>query len=97
MDSSENENHPALQNKVVLLNGFTNDELVLIMRTIKGLCKKGPQGEEPAMKAEPGDLIFAKTTPTSLNTVLKDLIIDMSADHEYLKQNPPQRMAPPKS
>lgn len=91
MDTNEAPTHPALDNHVIVLNGFSNDELVLIMRTIKGLCKPGPQGEAPAMALDPGDLIFAKTTATSLNTVLKDLIIDMSGDHEYLKKNPPKR------
>jgi len=83
--------HPDLKNRVVILNGFSNDEILLILKTVKGLCRPGPQGEAPLMNLDPGDLIFAKTTANSLNSVLKDTIVDMSQDHKYLKENPPKR------
>ena len=78
MGQHEEENHRYLKNKVVILNGFSNEEISSIMKAVKGLY------------TPPADLIFAKTTPSSLKMVLKDLIRDMSEDHEYLKQNPPQ-------
>ena len=37
----------------------------------------------------PKDLIFAKSTANSLQMPLGELIQDMSEDHEYLKNNPP--------
>lgn len=37
-----------------------------------------------------GDLIFARSTENSLQMKLADLIEDMSEDHEYLRNNPPQ-------
>lgn len=74
---TSNEDHPFLQNKVTILNGFTNEEIHKIMQAVRGCFPKGT------------DLIFAKTTKSSLGTVLRDLIIDMSGDHEYLKKNPP--------
>ncbi len=66
-----------LDNKVIILNGFSYEEINSIMRAIKPLFEN------------PRDLIFAKTTEKSVEMVLKDLIVDMSQDHEYLKNNPP--------
>ncbi|MCA1753270.1 MAG: DUF3783 domain-containing protein [Spirochaeta sp.] len=68
---------PELQNRVVLLNGFTNEELDLVMRAVRSAV------------ANPRQLIFAKTTPTSIEMKLKDLLVDISQDHEYLRKNPP--------
>jgi hypothetical protein len=69
--------HPSLENKVVIMNGFTYEEITKIMSAVKSLFET------------PKDLIFAKTTEQSLEMKLSDLIIDMSEDHEYLKANPP--------
>jgi hypothetical protein len=66
-----------LDNKVIIMNGFTDQEIHQIINSVKKLFDN------------PKDLIFAKTTDTSVNMKLKDLIVDMSEDHEYLKQNPP--------
>lgn len=67
-----------LDNKVIIMNGFTFEEIDKIMRAVKPLFDK------------PRDLIFAKTTAQSVEMKLKDLIVDMSEDHEYLKKNPPK-------
>jgi hypothetical protein len=67
-----------LDNKVIILNGFTVEEINAIMNAVKPLFEK------------PRDLIFAKTTDNSLQMKLSDLIVDMSQDHEYLKKNPPK-------
>ncbi|NBF40180.1 MAG: DUF3783 domain-containing protein [Spirochaetes bacterium] len=80
-DESTKQEIPAeLENKVIIMNGFTQQEIVAIMRAVRRLFEN------------PGDLIFAKTTPKSVNMVLKDLIVDMSEDHEYLKNNPPEQL-----
>ena len=68
-----------LDNKVIIMNGFSYEEINKIMRAVK------------AQFESPRDLIFAKTTDTSVTMTLQDLIVDMSQDHEYLKNNPPQR------
>jgi hypothetical protein len=67
----------ALQNRVILMNGFSQPEILKIMRTVK------------SMYENPRDLIFATTTKNNLDFKLKDLILDLSEDHEYLKNNPP--------
>lgn len=67
-----------IDNKVVIMNGFTHEEIHRIMRAVKKEFEK------------PRDLIFAMTTENSLEMKLKDLIEDMSEDHEYLKKNPPR-------
>jgi hypothetical protein len=81
---------PQLKNRVVILNGFEDSEILEIMRQVKGLCRTGAEGETPAIAASRGDLIFARTTAASLQTRLGSLIIDLSEDHDYLKKNPPQ-------
>jgi hypothetical protein len=67
-----------LDNKVIILNGFSNDEIAKIMSAVK------KQFDTPR------DLIFAKTTPNSLQMKLTELIEDLSEDHAYLQANPPQ-------
>lgn len=83
-------NHPFLKNRVVILNGFTDQEIFAIMKAVKELCKAGVSGEEPKIAAATGDLIFAKATENSRKAVLGALIVDMSGDHAYLKENPPE-------
>lgn len=72
---SESQKH--LDNKVVILNGFSNEEIVKIMGEVKKLFDN------------PKELIFAKTTERSVQMKLTDLIEDISADHAYLQANPP--------
>jgi uncharacterized membrane protein YgcG len=79
-ESAKQELPKELENKVIIMNGFTQQEIVAVMRAVRRLFEN------------PGDLIFAKTTPKSVNMVLKDLIVDMSEDHEYLKNNPPEQL-----
>jgi len=78
-EQEQQEKPKELENKVIIMNGFTYEELNKIINAVKKLFDN------------PKDLIFAKTTETSVEMKLKDLIVDMSEDHEYLKQNPPER------
>jgi hypothetical protein len=84
----------------MILNGFTDAEIVSIMRVVKSIYSSAPPEQALANIAaarqlaetkavDPGDLIFAKSTKNSLETKLADLIVDMSGDHEYLRKNPP--------
>ena len=48
-----------------------------------------------AVKRELGketEIIFAKTTENSLKMKVGALIEDLTEDHEYLKQNPPEEL-----
>ncbi|AFG37063.1 DUF3783 domain-containing protein [Spirochaeta africana] len=72
-----------LENKVVIMNGFTHEEIHRVMRAVKQEFEA------------PRDLIFAMTTEQSLEMKLKDLIVDMSEDHEYLRKNPPKIKSAP--
>lgn len=109
-----------LDNRVTILNGFTDPEIIAIMNVVKAIyadtdleafvrfveavaehptatdfsrkvlrvvaaAKQTPQ----AQAVGPGDLIFARTTPNSVQMKLGDLIADMSEDHQYLRENPP--------
>ncbi len=84
----------------MILNGFTDAEIVSVMRVVKSiysnvspeqaLANIAAARKIPETKTvDAGDLIFAKTTKNSLQTKLADLIVDMSGDHEYLRKNPP--------
>lgn len=110
-----------LDNRVIILNGFSDEEIVAIMNAVKSLYADADfeafsrfertASDHPAatdfsrrllrviaagkqleatQKVSPRDLIFAKSTESSLQMKLANLIIDMSGDHEYLKNNPPQ-------
>ena len=115
-----------LANRVVILNGFSDAEIMTIMATVKALyadvdmkrfgefvdaAKALPEAGAYSSQlldlvayahTLPGitststrDLVFAKTTPNSIKMRLQDLIVDMSQDHEYLRQNPPGSMTTP--
>ena len=123
-----NEQEKALSNRVMILNGFSDAEIMSIMAVVKGLyanvdleklhlfveaAKALPESGQfsaqlldliehtkqlpPVQEVSTRDLIFAKSTPNSLEQPLKDLIIDMSGDHEYLKNNPPDIQSKPGS
>lgn len=81
--------HPELANPVIILNGFSNEQISLIMAAVKALCRPDAQGNPGPLGLDRRDLIFARTTPHSLNAVLKDTILDMSGDHRWLRENPP--------
>ncbi|MDD3822311.1 MAG: DUF3783 domain-containing protein [Sphaerochaetaceae bacterium] len=65
--------------KVVILHGFTKDQIFALMRAVK---------RELGTEA---DIAFAMTTPHSLGMQLDELIKDVSQDHAYLRDNPPVR------
>ena len=62
------------------MNGFSQPEIIQIMRTIK------------SMYEDPQNLIFVTTTKSNLDFKLRDLIHDVSEDHEYLRKNPPKEV-----
>lgn len=77
MSEQETKTKDTLDHKVIIMHGFSYEEINRIMKVVK------QQFDTPR------DLVFAKTTDTSLTMVLKDLIEDMCEDHESLKRNPP--------
>ncbi|WP_422477728.1 DUF3783 domain-containing protein [Pleomorphochaeta sp. DL1XJH-081] len=63
--------------KVVILHGFTNEQIFAVLR---------------AVKREIGtteDVAFATTTAHSLEMKLKEVVKDVSEEHAYMKKNPP--------
>ena len=68
-----------LPQRVVLMNGFSAEEMDTILKAVKKAV------------SDPQDVIFAMTTKTSVEMKLRDLIEDMTEDHEYLKKNPPTK------
>ena len=63
--------------RVMIMHGFENADIDRVMKAVREALGR------------PKDLIFAKSTPNSLKMQLGELIQDMSEDHEYLKNNPP--------
>lgn len=122
VDSTRMSDRPKeLDNRVVILNGFSDREIMAIMNVVKSIYAQADVDAfvkfaeavadhpaatdfsrrllrvvaaakltEEAQSVSTGELIFAKSTENSLQTKLADLITDMSEDHEYLKNNPPQ-------
>ena len=64
--------------RVIIMHGLSYAEIDLVMRAVKKDLEN------------PRDIIFAKTTDNSLTMKVSDLIDDLSEDHEYLKNNPPE-------
>ncbi len=71
-----------LDSKVLVMNGFTREELFKVMRAVKREFEN------------PQDLVFAMTTENSLEMKLKDVIRDVSEEHAYMKANPPESGSP---
>jgi hypothetical protein len=68
-----------LTQRVIIMNGFSAEEMDTILKVVKKSV------------SDPQDIIFAMTTKTSVEMKLRDLIEDMTEDHEYLKKNPPSK------
>lgn len=63
--------------QVVILHGFTKEQIFAVMRTVKR--ELGPEV----------DVAFAMTTARSLEMKMGDVIEDIVGDHAYLKKHPP--------
>ncbi|MCG8481307.1 MAG: DUF3783 domain-containing protein [Spirochaetales bacterium] len=68
----------AMDQRVIIMHGLSYAEIDLVMRAVKKELER------------PRDIIFAKTTDNSLTMKVGELIEDLSQDHEYLKNNPPE-------
>ncbi len=66
-----------MDNKVILINGYTNEETLKIMRAIKAVLE------------DPTEVAFAMGTETNRTWVVNDLLKEVSEEHEYMKNNPP--------
>ncbi len=64
-----------MEDKVIFINGFSQDETVTIMRAVK------------AAIAAPGDTAFAMGTETNREWIVKDLISEVRREHEYMQKN----------
>ena len=62
------------------MHGLSYAEIDLVMRAAKKQLEN------------PKDVIFAKTTDNSLKMKVEELIEDLSEDHNYLKENPPEKL-----
>jgi hypothetical protein len=69
-----------MDRKVIIMNGFGYEQIDRIMRAVKRELGKDTE------------IIFAKTTENSLKMKVGALIEDLTEDHEYLKNNPPDQI-----
>ncbi|HOJ98948.1 MAG TPA: DUF3783 domain-containing protein [Termitinemataceae bacterium] len=74
-----------METPVVFLHGFSREQLGAIMRAVKAVAA------ETGM--DPKEIAFATSTPTNMEWKVRDLIDEVRQEHEYLKNNPPPRMA----
>lgn len=63
-----------MEDKVIFINGFTQDETVAIMRAVKTVIDN------------PGGTAFAMGTPTNREWVVKDLIKEVREEHAYMAE-----------
>lgn len=63
--------------KVVILHGFSHEEIRRVMRAVKQSI------EQPELAA------FAMTTEHSLQLKLGDVVEDVAAEHAYMRKHPP--------
>ncbi|MFW6362095.1 MAG: DUF3783 domain-containing protein [Spirochaetota bacterium] len=68
----------AQDERVILIHGFSREETIAIMRAAKSVSED-PQG-----------IAFTTSTPSNLDWKLRDLIIEVREEHEYMRQNPPR-------
>lgn len=62
------------------MHGLSYAEMDLVMRAAKKQLEN------------PRDVIFAKTTENSVKMTVSELIEDLSEDHAYLRDNPPEEL-----
>lgn len=63
-----------MEEKIVILHGFTGDEAVALMRAVKAAL---PAAKEAA---------FATSTPTNLDWKLKDLVEHVAEEHRQFRE-----------
>ena len=69
--------------KVIFMHGFTSDEMGRILRGVKSVVD------------DPGMVAFCMSTKNNLDWKIRDLISDVTEEHEYMKKNPPPANAKP--
>ncbi|MCX7788766.1 MAG: DUF3783 domain-containing protein [Spirochaetes bacterium] len=62
------------QFKTILMHGFTHEEALAVMRVVKQTLK------------EPNKLIFALSTPQSLQKKLDDLLQELEEEHRAMTE-----------
>lgn len=72
-NTEENKEEDYLNKQVVLMHGFTREEVFTILRAVKSISDN------------PSDIAFATSTPNNIEWKLKDIIKDVREDHEYYK------------
>lgn len=66
-----------MEEKVVIIHGFSKEQLYTVIRAIKGAVEK------------PQEIAFAKTTPHSLTMQLGAVVKDVAEEHAYMRNRPP--------
>ncbi len=71
--------------RLIMIHGFSRDDTIKIMRTVKNIIEEDPQG-----------IAFTMTTPANLEWKISDLIKEVRNEHEFMRKNPPgQKPADP--
>ena len=63
--------------KVVFLHGFTEDQVLRVMRGVKSIVD------------DPAKVAFCMSTKNNLEWKIGDLLNEVTLEHEYMKKNPP--------
>jgi hypothetical protein len=60
--------------KIILLHGFSREEAMTVMRSVKSGWP------------DPKELIFATSTPNSVEMKLGDVLADLAEEHQYFRE-----------
>ncbi len=63
--------------KVIFMHGFTQEEMGRILRGVKSVVE------------DPGSVAFCMSTEKNLDWKVRDLIKDVTEEHDYMRKNPP--------
>ncbi len=69
--------------KVVFMHGFNQDEMGRIIRGVKSIV------------TDPGMVAFCMSTENNLDWKIRELLSDVTEEHDYMKKNPPPAKTPP--
>lgn len=63
--------------RIVFMHGFTQDEMGRIMKGVKSVVD------------DLGKVAFCMSTENNVDWKIRDLIADVTEEHDYMKKNPP--------
>ena len=68
---------------MVFMHRFTQDEMGRILRGVKSIVE------------DPGTVAFCMSTENNLDWKIRDMLNDVTEEHDFMRKNPPPAKTPP--